>query len=245
MRVAICDDDISHSGMLEGYLLDISKKYQNLNVDIDVYQSGEELLRMIEIEKQVPQILFLDVEMGDLNGIETAYKLRSSHKKMHIIYVSSYSQYTCEGYEVGAFRYILKPISYESIEKHFSAAIDEVLNNREWIFFKQGNDDIQIRCEDVVCIMSERGRMLRLITDDPNDEQVFYAKLKDVEKILNPLIFIKVNQGTIINLNYVRIVSSDEVYMKNGNIIPISRSRKKDVKSSYSLFVKRKVGICL
>ena len=65
-----------------------------------------------------------------------------------------------------------------------------------------------------------------------------------MEKQLNPLIFVKVNQGTIVNLNFVHIITREEIRMTNGDIITISRGRKKAVKEVYSLFVKRKVGLC-
>lgn len=245
MKVAICDDEISYCGTLESYLLKISKKYINLALDIDVYQSGEEMLRIVKEENVKPHILFLDMEMDGMNGIETARKLREKDRSMLIIYVTSYDKYTMDSFEVSPFRYLLKPVDYEKIEQVLSSAIDEILNNHANLFFKRSNEQIQVNCEKIISIVSENGRMLRVITSDEQPENLFYAKIKDIEKRLNPFVFVKVNQGTIINLNFVHIISSDEVYLTTGETIPISRGRKKAVKEVYSLFVKRKVGICL
>lgn len=244
MKVAICDDELTYCGTLESDLLKISEKYINLAVDIDVYQSGEEMLRMVEEEKVRPHILFLDMEMAGMNGIETARKLRNKDRSMLIIYVTSYDKYTMDSFEVSPFRYLLKPVDYERIEQVFSAAIDEILNNHAILFFKSNNEQIQVNCEKIISIVSENGRMLRVITSDAQPKNLFYAKIKDIEKQLNPFVFVKINQGTIINLNFVHIISSDEVHLTTGEIIPISRGRKKAVKEVYSLFVKRKVGIC-
>lgn len=221
-----------------------SEKYINLTVDIDVYKSGEEMLRMIEAEKVRPQILFLDMEMKQMNGIETARKLRDKDRSMLIIYVTSYDKYTMDSFEVSPFRYLLKPVDYEKIEQVFSAAVDEILNNHASLFFKRNNEQIQINCEEVISIVSEKGRMLRVVTKEEQPQNLFYAKIKDIEKQLNPFIFVKVNQGTIINLNFVHIISGEDVHLTTGEIIPISRGRKKAVKEAYSLYVKRKVGIC-
>ena len=136
MKVAICDDELSCCGTLESYLLKISKKYINLAVDIDVYQSGEEMLRMVEEEEVKPQILFLDMEMAGMNGIETARKLRNKDRSMLIIYVTSYDKYTMDSFEVSPFRYLLKPVDYEKIEQVFSAAIDEILNNHASVLYR-------------------------------------------------------------------------------------------------------------
>lgn len=243
MKVAICDDDINHCAILEQYLLNLSKKYMNLIIDIDVYQSGEELLKMIEIEKTRPQILFLDMEMEKLNGIETARELRKQDRHMLIIYVTSYDKYTMDSFEVSPFRYLLKPVDSDKIEQVFSAAVDDILNHQAILFLKYGHEQVQIPCEEIIFIESENGRMIRVITKEEQSQNLFYAKIKEVEKQLNPLVFVKVNQGTIINLNFVHIISSDQVCMTTGEIIPISRGRKKAVKEVYSLYVKRKIGI--
>ena len=193
---------------------------------------------MVEEEEVKPQILFLDMEMAGMNGIETARKLRNKDRSMLIIYVTSYDKYTMDSFEVSPFRYLLKPVDYEKIEQVFSAAIDEILNNHASLFFKRNNEQIQVNCDKIISIVSEKGRMLRLITREAQQANLFYAKIKDVEKQLDPFVFIK------INLNYVYIISSEEIHLTTGEVIPISRGRKKAVKEVYSLFVKRKVGIC-
>ena len=244
MKVAICDDDVIHCGKIEEYLLKISKKYINLIIDIDVYQSGEEMLKATEAEEIRPQILFLDMEMVKMNGIETAKKIRKKDRNMLIIYVTSYDKYTMESFEVSPFRYLLKPVDFEKIEQIFSAAIDEILNNHASLFFKRNNDQIQIHCEDIISIVSEKGRMLRVNTIEGSQQNLFYSKIKEGEKQLNPFIFLKINQGMIVNLQYVHIISNEEVHLSTGEILPISRSRKKAVKEAYSLYMKRKIGIC-
>lgn len=244
MRVAICDDDLTHSGQLETYLMTVMQKYINLTVDIEVYQSGEELLKLLREEQVYPQILFLDIEMGGIDGVQTAKAIRSKDRSMVIIYVTSYDKYTMDSFEVSPFRYLLKPITYEKIEQVFSAAIDEILNNHAYLFFKRNSEQIQIKCEDIVSIVSENGRMLRINTKDKTEENMFYAKIKDVEKQINPLMFLKINKGTIINLNYVHIITSEDVFLTTGERITISRGRKRAVKEAYSFYMKRRVGIC-
>jgi DNA-binding LytR/AlgR family response regulator len=244
MKVAICDDELNHSMRMEQHLLTITKKYTNIKVEIEVYQSGEELLKILEIEKERPKILFLDIEMGGMDGIQTGKKIREFDRNMIIIYVTSFDKYTMDSFEVSPFRYLLKPVNYEDINQVFSIAVEDILNNLESVFFKSNNKQYQINCEGIIVIISEKGRMLRVVTREEQPENLFYERIKNIEKQLNPLIFIKVNQGTIINLNYVHIISSDEIHLTTGLIIPISRSRRKAVKQAYSLYVQRKVGIC-
>lgn len=244
MKIGICDDDMLHCVQLENYILNIAKKFSGFSIDTEVYQSGEELLRILEDDSMRPQILFLDIEMKQMNGIETARKIRTTDQKMIIIYVTSYDKYTMESFDVKPFRYLLKPITDERIEQVFSQAVDEIMNNHTYLFFKRNHEQLQINCEEIISITSEKGRMLRVNMTDKNLEYLFYAKIKDVEKQLNPLVFVKVNQGTIINLNYIHIMTNEEVYLSTGETVIISRGKKKEVKEVYSLYMKRKVGLC-
>ena len=242
VKIAICDDDLQHCGKLETFILDICKEV-NTDVDVDVYTSGEEMLDKNGDDCESPDIAFLDIEMKGFNGIETARKLRETDRHMLIIYITSYTQYTMESFEVSPFRYLLKPIDKKSIEKVLIEAMNEIFKNHESLFLKLGNRQIQIYCDDIITVNSECGRMVRLNTQKVLPSQLFYAKIKDIEKQLSPLDFVKVNQGTIVNLKYAYIVSSDEIQMTTGQSISISRGRKKHVKELFALYVKRAKNI--
>lgn len=118
MNIAICDDDLKHINLIEDMIYDLSQKLDNFKPDIDAYLSGEELLRLIDV-KDFPSILFIDVEMPGLNGIQTARELRKLSEQVLIIYVTSYETYTLESFEVRPFRYLLKPIDTKSLPELF------------------------------------------------------------------------------------------------------------------------------
>lgn len=242
MNIAICDDDFKFINLIEDMIYDLSQKLENFNPDIDVYISGEELLRLIDV-KNLPSIIFIDIEMKGINGIQTARELRKYSEEVLIIYVTSYETYTLESFEVRPFRYLLKPIDTNMFAKAFYDAIEYLKNSNDHIFFKKGKNFIQVDSSSITAIFSESGRKLRLKTDNELNDKVFYGKIKNIEKELNPLNFVKINRGTIINLKKVKILNSQEVIMIDDSILPISKNRKQIIIDLYSSFISKEVGI--
>ena len=242
MNIAICDDDLKHIHIIEDMIYDLSQKLDNFKPDIDAYLSGEELLKLVE-KSDFPSILFIDVEMPGINGIQTARELRKLSEEILIIYVTSYDTYTLESFEVRPFRYLLKPIDTKKFEKAFYEAIEYINNSNNYVAFKKGKDYIQIHSSSIIAIFSESGRKLRIKTNTELNDEVFYGKIKNIEKELNPLNFVKINSGTIINLKKVKILNSHEIIMVDGSILPISKNRKQSVIDLYSSFISKEVGI--
>ena len=243
MQICICDDDLLHSSQIEGIILNYGKKFLNISLEVEVCHSAESLLKEIDTNQTSYQILFLDIEMGKMNGIEAAAAIRKKDSAMVIIFLTSYDRYTLKSFEVKPFRYVLKPVNAEDMTRILSHAIDEVMRNNQYLFYKHHNVQYQIRFDRITAIFSEKGRMIRVRTMNENESIVFYGKIKEVETMLNPTMFVKVNSGTVINLNHVNIISGNEIDLIDGQIVTMSRSQRKAVKEAYHHFVCRKVGM--
>lgn len=242
MNIAICDDDLNFANKLENICYSLSDKVDGLNLDIDVYQSGEEFLDLVDFNN-LPSILFIDIEMKKINGIEVARKLREFSEEILIIYITSYDTYTLESFEVRPFRYLLKPIDEKEISKTFYDSIDYINKSYKYIFFKKGKDIIQVFTSNIISILSESGRKLRVITDSNPLGDIYYGKIKDIENEINPLYFIKINRGIIINLNKVKSLNNHDVIMLDDKVYPISKNRRKCVLDFYSDFVSKQIGL--
>ena len=243
MWIGICDDNILHSNKMEEIIIEHCKKFLNLTVDVEVFDSAETLLKEVTKHEATYPILFLDIEMSGMDGIEVAREIRKKDSDMIIIFVTSYDQYTLKSFEVKPFRYLLKPVNDENVTYILSQAIDEAMKNNQYLFYKHQNLQYQIRCDTIIVVLSENGRMIRVETVNKNTSILFYGKIKEIEKSLNPMRFVKVNPGTIINLSYINIISGNEVHLIDGQIFTISRGQKKIVKESYNDFIARKMGM--
>ena len=119
LTIGICDDEKEIrekiKNVVEKTMFDDDRDYR-----IKTFSSGEELLQenVGEID-----ILFLDILMGDINGMDTARKIRENDKNMEIIFITSLVDYISDGYEVRAYRYLLKPVDEEIVANHLKSCI--------------------------------------------------------------------------------------------------------------------------
>ena len=109
IKIAICEDEKEQQELLKSY---IDQIFDGLSVkyELEIYNLGEELLD--SYSKDI-DILLLDIQMGQINGMDTARKIRELDDKVEIIFITSLIEYVLEGYEVRAYRYLIKPIKYD------------------------------------------------------------------------------------------------------------------------------------
>ena len=112
-RIVICEDDLSQRELLKGFLYKVFEEIQE-DLDLIEFESGEEALLEEVILKGI-DIFFLDIQMNGLNGMDVARRIREFDNNVEIIFTTSVLDYVCEGYEVNAYRYMLKPIEYLSL----------------------------------------------------------------------------------------------------------------------------------
>ena len=240
-KIAICDDDSLQVSHLE---TQISKYFDEINVhyEIDGYYKGNRLVKAMSTQADNYQLIFLDIEMEDINGIETAKLLRNLDKSFVLIYVTSYEQYALESFEVSPFRYLIKPVSTEKLRDVLSDVLVELTAKQKFLFYQVGMEHFQVILDNIVCLYSEFGRKshLELVNDN---SVLFYGKISTLEEELPQTHFIRVNSGAIINLDYVVSFNRNEVTMINGDCITISRSRKKTVVATYNQFIERSFGL--
>lgn len=243
LKICICDDDVAFGSLLESYINEYISKIDGLNIEIDFYESGVSLTKAIIERQERYQILFLDIEMQEMNGIETALKIRTIDRNLYIIYITSYEKYTLESFKVSPFRYIIKPVKKEEFQSILAQVVEDIMSNKQFFFFKYQNKQYQIKCDCIVTMKSEMGRMIYIDSTEAEAPFRFYGKIKEIEKELNPFLFIKVNSGTIVNLDYVNIITNDEIKMEDGETYPISRGQKQEVKKKYNNYLEKRLGL--
>ena len=115
MRIAVCDDDET----AVSFLRELIESYPKQKLNADGYSSGEDLLRTGNIY----DLIFLDIDMKGIDGIETARRIRIHDRKVKIVYVTSYKEYAGKAFSVHAFGYLLKPVKQEKIWKQIEDAL--------------------------------------------------------------------------------------------------------------------------
>ena len=236
IRIAICDDEPVQGNIVKNYL---EKYFNKKSIEIEnlCFFSGEEILAYKNIHQI--DIFILDMQMKELNGLLTGEGLREKNRNAVLIYITAYKDYAIEAYEVDAFRYILKPIQYEKLEKTMDAAIirlnKEALISRieknekafdDMFLIRNDDGDLAIKYEEIYYFEKD-GR--KVIINKKGDNISFGGSIKSLLNVLPPY-FIKVHQGYVVNIKYIREVRGIEIHLKNGVTIKGSRDKIRELK---------------
>lgn len=230
IRIAICEDEKETQCLIESYLYNILKNI-NIEYEIQKYSLGEELL---ESNLKNIDILLLDIQMGQINGMDTARKIREVDNKMEIIFITSLIDYVQEGYEVKAYRYLLKPIKEEELKKHITTCIKEIENKNNYIIIKNKANAYKICTAEIKYIEVQKKNML--IHTINKDFEVVYS-LEKIEKDLKLDKFIRCHKSFLVNLDYVENIKVNTAILESKEEVPVSRYRYKEVKEKFLKFL--------
>ena len=230
IRIAICEDEKETQSLIENYLHNILKNI-NIEYEIQKYSLGEELL---ESNLKEIDILLLDIQMGQINGMDTARKIREVDNKMEIIFITSLIDYVQGGYEVRAYRYLLKPIELEELKKHVLTCIKEIENKNNYILIKNKSNTYKIQSNEIKYIEVQKKNMLIHTINKTFD--VRYS-LEKIEKDLKLGKFVRCHKSFLINLSYVENIKLNTAILESGEEVPVSRYRYKEVKEKFLKFL--------
>lgn len=230
IKVAICDDDIAITGRIESMLSDIAKK-QFIQLDTEIFWKGGHLVEAVE-SGACYDIIFLDIEMGQEDGITVARKIRVTDKNVLIVYVTSFENYMQESFSVRPFRFLLKPVKQDQMSECFVAAYEEIGSADNYFRYSYQRLQHKVLLRDVYYFESKR-RKIYIATQKEILE--FYGKLSDVEESLKSSkgIFLRIHQSFLVNYKHIEGLAYDYVIMDDGKRIPISEDRRKQISEKY------------
>ena len=228
MRIAICDDDKQLRKDLR-HLIEVQLDLMAFTYEIEEYESGNALLE--HIDKKEPDILFLDIEMPGMGGMDTAKALRKLEKKMLIIFITAYPDYVFQGYEVHAFHYILKPYDKTKLKEVLEGAVRE-LDSQEELFYtiQQKSGTLRLSLQEISYFKSDKRNVCAV---QKNGEQIsFYEKLDNVESEL-PDFFQRIHNRYLVNMNCISKLESASCIC-GGEELPVSRTYKQPLAVAFA-----------
>jgi DNA-binding LytR/AlgR family response regulator len=237
INIAICDDCSKDAVLLENSLFQIIKDKGGLDLEIEVYNDPLNFIGSYKAGDY--SILFLDIEMPEENGIQLAKKLRVLDRDILIIYLTSYEVYMKESFEVQPFRYMLKPVNYTELYKVFYQAMDAILENNDYIIFTSNQITYQVPTRSIFYATVDKGRKIRLVSEVESYE--YYGKLGELEEKWAHTSFVRIHTGYLVNMKYIKKLTSLNVVLMNDECLPVSRPRRNIVKSQFHQFIEKKV----
>lgn len=224
IRIAICDDSSIDMGIIKAFLEDYYAK-KNCFCEISTFKNGEELLDTYENSGNKFHLLFLDILMDKINGMETATRIRKMDDTVKIVFCTVSPEYAVESYDVFAYGYLVKPFDAAKMRLLLDKFTKSVLGNIvSHIRVKSDYSDRLIPLNDIVFIESNDKVLLIHLK---NYEVIkTYGKLANMEQQLNEEKFLRCHQSFIVNLDHVMGIDECDFKTVIKQMVPI---RKKDL----------------
>lgn len=219
LRIAICDDE----GCIVAHIEELLKEYKKEPLVTDAYGSGEELLAALFQEGREYDLILLDVDMQGMDGIETARRIRKWDKRVKLIYITNYSDYTIFAFAVHAFAYLLKPVNKQEL----FAQLDEVRiygerePERELEFItKEGI--IHLKPSQITCF-EYQDRNVLICTKDSVWHQK--GKIMEAAERMKEYDFVMPHKSFVVNLYAVQSIRGYDINLTDGRVIPLSQKK--------------------
>lgn len=215
-KIAICDDcDVDRQYILN--MVTLWGERSGYIVHVDLFSSAENFLFHYTEEGDY-DILLLDIEMGTMDGVTMAKRLRKENDTVQIVFITGYSDYILEGYEVAALHYLMKPVKEEKLCAVLDRAAQKLAKNEKVLNFEIGGEMIrvpiyQIRYADVFG---------NYVTIHASSDVTIKMTLSDLEKQLDER-FYRAGRSCIVNLSQISRVTKAEIKLSDGTAIPLPR----------------------
>lgn len=229
MRIAICDDEEIYRFNLRN---ELEKIIKSLDVVIDSFESGIELLK--RFEKQEYDLIFLDIEMSQMDGITLSKRIREMSEKAEIVFLTSHIEFALEGYEVNALRYLTKPVKVEKLQEVISFLMKREQNKKSiWVRNKEYEEKVQI---SEIIYFEAQNQNVEIHTKDRI--YVHRYNIGDYERELQKDGFFRIHRGYLVALGCIESIGQGEVKMEGGMSLPISKSKEKQLKEALFSYVR-------
>lgn len=235
MRIAICDDERTYIKKIENDINSL-KTHEN-EFEFSEFESGEAFISGFPKDKY--DLIILDIEMNDLNGLQTAEFLRQIDKNVILIFMTSYDKFVYQGYEVNAFRYILKNQPEPIYLKQLSDTIQEYYRNKKYIKVVDNDIEKELLTVDILYIEVYSHQ---IVIHTFNKEYYQKGKLSDYEKMLEECLFVRSDKSVLINITNIDYIKKNQVFMKNGKILYVSRNHLEKITKAFLKFSRNRWG---
>lgn len=233
IHIAICDDETYMSDSIKAMVSSFFRK-KNSEISLRTFSSGEELLNY---SGQI-DILFLDIQMKDIDGMETARKLRADKFQGFLIFITVLKEMVFQSFEVQAYDYLVKPVEEKQFEKTMERCFASMRSAAEdSLLVQKGHESRIIRKDEIVfCEIIDRKIYLNLVSGEVID---YYERIENLERKLEHHFF-RCHRSYLINLKHLKGYKNGIAYMDNHREVPVSRLRSREFSNVVLQYMKNR-----
>lgn len=231
MNIIICDDCLRDRKFLVK-LLHAYEKSSNESFNITEYDSGIEVCDDKDVLGNC-QIIFLDINMEEQDGLKTAIKIKELYPDIYIVLVTAYMSYSLEGYKVKASRFLLKEDLEQTIGECLDSLIEEIQRKSLYVEYSFVEGTVKLLTDDIIYIETARHKN---VFYTKKNIYTIYKKMDEIEAELCGFGFVRIHQSFLVNMRYIEKISSYVLRLITGKEISVPKSRYPEVKRRYALY---------
>lgn len=232
MIIAVCDDQKQS----REYLTDIIRECEIAStMPVYSFASGEELLEFCK--DNIVDLIFLDIEMGGMNGVDIANRLLQDRYGAFIIFVTNYTNYMKDAFRASAFQYLVKPIAKEDVELELARAIEAYRNNHMQYCCKKYADETYLNYEDIYYLESSNKK--KFVHTQKQSHECMGSLSEDVEK-MEQYDFVQCHKSYLVNMTKIRKIEKNSIVLVDGTELPVSKAMKAGMVRAFSRFIERR-----
>ena len=215
-RVAICDDSAKDAEFVQ-HILNTWAADRQVSIQPEIFSSAESFLFRYA-EDKAWDILLLDIEMGPMDGVTMAKRVRRDNEAVQIVFITGYSDYIAEGYEVAALHYLMKPVNREKLLSVLDRALEKRKQEERCLNLELSGELVRIPFYEIRYLDVRQN----YVTIHAKSEYTVKRTLGDFEKELDDR-FCRVGRAMILNLKYIQRVTKTEVRLSDSTVLPLPR----------------------
>lgn len=233
IRIACCDDEKQQLELYKTMFTNIEMR-QDIKLNVEYFLSGNFMLERFQSEKNPFDLVYLDMDMDEKSGLDLAKEIRQNyHSDCLILFLTNYPKYMQNSFDVRAFQYMIKPVQFDEFERKFNAArkyLEKDDKNR--VVLKIDEDNVVFFTNEIYYIEKEKSskQFLVYLEDKCVVEK---GVLSAIENQLLEQHFMRTHRSYLVNMKHIRRIQKNDLVLSNGNLVPISRRKEKELKQQF------------
>ena len=231
MTICYCEDE---SAQAKAFAIKIDQwaKNRNMKVRTDLFECAEEYL--FKAEQNAYDVIFLDISMRGQNGMELARQIREKEKDVILVFVTSDASYVFDGYEVGAYRYLMKPVDEKKLWEILDyARTQKEVEEENYILVKKDSQSVRVNLKDIIYIEAQK-HYVNLCMENKesiNIKTAFTELLQETQEKSDTILL--THRSYAVNIEKVVRIGRTECVLSDSSVIPVSRSFYKEVNEAF------------
>lgn len=215
-RVAICEDEETERAYLSSLVRSWAEQ-SGYTIDLTIFDSAEAFLFHYAEEKDY-DLLLLDIEMGEMDGVSLAKRVRKENETVQILFITGYSEYIADGYEVAALHYLMKPVNRDKLFEVLDRAVQKLRKNERTLTLSLPEETVRVPLYEIRYLDVRQN----YTTVHGKRDYTVKKTLRELEPLLDDRFF-RIGRSCILNLLFIQRVTRTDVFLTDGTVLPLPR----------------------